>query len=97
MITELKNGWLFLIMMALLPAFAFAGGGAEKPAGHEQELNYENWADTELERLEDMSVDALRERRYGSEITIVDWLGQAGGSNEYQAFYSADGTPSYNT
>lgn len=58
---------------------------------------YAKWADVNIGSFKDMSVDSLRARTYGSDLTLVDWLGKAGGQNEYQAFYSKDGSPTCNT
>jgi dienelactone hydrolase len=87
-LSQRKRAGLFLVSAIMLAASAFAADTS--PA-------YLKWADTKLDSLRDLSVDALRARSYGSEITIVDWLGKAGGNNKYQAFYTPDASKSYNS
>lgn len=60
-------------------------------------LDYTAWEDVYLDSLEDMSVESLRSRNYGSRVSLVEILGTEGGANEYQQFYSEDGTASYST
>ncbi len=59
--------------------------------------DYEKWEDTQLDSLDDLSIDTLRSRTYDTQFNVVDVLGVEGGENEYQAFYMQDGSPSYGT
>jgi hypothetical protein len=97
MSSRMVRGLLLVILLSVVPVLAFAEGQLEVSAEWDENLDFARWEDVDLDSLADMSVESLRNRRYGSQITIVDWLGQAGGANEYQAFYSSDGTPTYNT
>ena len=82
-----------LLMMAMLPMALSAEGVMDDPT----DFDYSRWADTDMDSYRDLSIEALRAREYGSRISLVGWLGQAGGENEYQASFSIDGTPTYNT
>ena len=93
---NLKKLSVLAVLFLLLPFLSVAEGHMESGTGLGPQ-DYEKWTDTELDSLYDMSVEALRSRPYGSKITLIDWLGVAGGTNEYQQFYSTDGTPTYNT
>ncbi|MCF7940836.1 MAG: alpha/beta hydrolase [Spirochaetia bacterium] len=84
-----------LVMCLSIAMAVFAQGEQEVLTG--DLVDYEKWEDTQLESLDDVSIDALRSRAYGSRFKIVDVLGVEGGENEYQSFYMQDGTPSYGT
>jgi len=91
-----KNVLLVLCVAVLLvftPVMLSAAGVMDDSA----DIDYAKWADVSIDSIADLSIDALRARDYGSTVTLVEWLGVEGGENEYQAFYAADGTPSYNT
>ena len=81
------------IILLLLPVLVVSAGGVK-------DIDYEKWADPKLESLDDLSVESLRSRAYGTQITLVDWLGKSDSiieKDEYQDFYSKDGSAVYNT
>jgi len=60
-------------------------------------IHYQKWADTQLDSLADVSVEALRARHYGSVIHLETRLGAADDKSDYDLHFSADGTPAYNS
>ena len=58
---------------------------------------YHRWADTELESLADLSIPALRNRTYGSQLSLLARLGSATETSEYSAYFSRDGSKPYDT
>jgi dienelactone hydrolase len=93
LLTYIKQYLVFLIAVSVLIPTAMAG---EK----NMSLNpseYQKWANVHLDSLSDMSVESLRNRVYGSTVKILRTWGIEGGNNGYQAFYSKDGTKSYDT
>jgi dienelactone hydrolase len=58
---------------------------------------FQKWADTKIDSLADLSIEALRARHFGSVINIETQLGNAGDDSEYNRFFSMDGSPPYNT
>jgi len=59
--------------------------------------HYLKWADTQIESLSDLSIEALRSRQYGSVIRLETRLGAADEASEYNLHFSADGSGAYNT
>jgi dienelactone hydrolase len=59
--------------------------------------HYQKWADPNLDTLADLSIEALRNRSYGSVIKLESRLDSANDETGYQQFFSADGSPTYNT
>ena len=60
-------------------------------------VHFEKWADTRPGSLADLSIEALRARRYGSSINIEARLGRASDDSEYNRRFSIDGTHPYNS
>ncbi len=58
---------------------------------------YQKWASTQIESLADLSIEALRARRYGSILSIETRLGSAADDSAYNRSFSADGSPPYDT
>jgi len=59
--------------------------------------DYQKWADTQLDSLTDISIEALRARRYGSVIHLETRLGSVEKASEYNLRFSADGSPAYSS
>ncbi|MCP4047841.1 MAG: alpha/beta hydrolase [Gammaproteobacteria bacterium] len=57
--------------------------------------DYEKWADTQLESLTDLSIEALRGRTYASVLDIETRLDTTPGGRAYKLFYSKDGSAEY--
>ena len=57
--------------------------------------HYQKWADTRLESLADLAIETLRDRNYGSVLSIESRLDTAPGGEAYKQFYSEDGSPEY--
>jgi len=67
-------------------------GTEQKATSH-----YHKWADPKLDTLADLSIEALRNRAYGSTIKIESRLDSAEDETGYSQFFSADGSSTYNT
>jgi pimeloyl-ACP methyl ester carboxylesterase len=62
-----------------------------------QKPDYQKWQDVHLDSLDDMSIDALRQRNYGSSLEVVHQLGQSAEDQAYHRHFSADGTQPYSS
>lgn len=60
-------------------------------------LQFQKWANTKIDSLADLSIEALRARHYWSTLNIETRLGNAGGDSEYNRFFSMDGSSPYDT
>ena len=60
-------------------------------------VHYQTWADTQLDSLADLSIEALRERRYESVIHLESRLDTGSKGGQYQQHFSKDGSPPYKT
>jgi pimeloyl-ACP methyl ester carboxylesterase len=57
--------------------------------------DYSKWQDIQLDSLDDMSIETLRNRSYGSRLEVAQVLGRADDENPYQLKFSRDGTQPY--
>jgi pimeloyl-ACP methyl ester carboxylesterase len=78
-LTPLKHGTVLVIVLLALACQASAGAGAGNTAN-----------DPSLGSLEDISVEALRQRSYGTRYRILRSLGSALRPNDYTRHYFAD-------
>jgi dienelactone hydrolase len=69
-------------------------GGAKAPP---VQLQYQKWTDPQLDTLADLSVEALRERIYGSVVRLEKRMGAASDDSAYNRRFSEDGSPAYDT
>ena len=71
----------------------------EKPEGpstrQKVTTHYQKWANPRLDTLADLSIEALRNRPYGSVIKIESRLDSANDETGYSKSFSADGSPIY--
>jgi dipeptidyl aminopeptidase/acylaminoacyl peptidase len=81
----------------LLAVTACESGKDVSTAGVTTVDEYSKWADTELDSLADLSVPALRNRKYGSRLQLVSQLGSDSEESAYSQRFSADGSQPYNT
>jgi pimeloyl-ACP methyl ester carboxylesterase len=71
----------------------------DKPeqAANSQLPDYSKWQDIHLDSLADMSIEALRQRNYGSSLEVAQLLGNADTNSDYHQQFSKDGTPPYSS
>ena len=65
--------------------------------GSSQNVDYQKWQDVHLDSLADMSIEALRQRTYASNLEVVHQLGQSADDQAYHRQFSADGTSPYSS
>lgn len=104
MVYQLRKACKNLLHFTAIFGFAIASlGSCDSTTEPEPEnllskpLHFEKWADTQLDSLTDLSIEALRARRYGSSINIETRLGSPSDDSEYKRRFSQDGTPSYSS
>ena len=104
MVHQLRTACKNLVRFTAILGFAVTSLGScdsvtdpDPESTSSKPLHFEKWADTQLDSLADISIEALRARRYGSSISIETRLGSANDDSEYNRQFSKDGTHPYNS
>lgn len=70
---------------------------AETSQPQAKTVHYQKWADAQLDSLADLSIQALRERRYESVIQLESRLDTGSKGQQYHDYFSKDGSQPYKT
>ena len=93
----LKYNIKSLALAAITCLFVAACSNNPDQLVNSPKIDYSKWQDVQLDSLDDVSIEALRSRRYGSHLEVAQVLAGANDKSPYQLKFSEDGTKPYAT